>query len=270
MSESLPVTDESSQEMCSTLRILSYNIQAGSYNQPGYHRYVTDIWQQFLPHPRQINNLNRIAELLNQIDIAALQEIDGGSFRSGFINQIKYLAEKASFPYWHQQLNRNLGKLAQHSNAVLSRWQPTQITNHKLPGVIPGRGAILLKFGEGPCALIIIVVHLALSSKAQKLQLSFISEIAREYQHVIVMGDMNCSWQKLADSALIQQQHLRPANFSNNTFPSWAPRRNIDHILVSETIAIEKVEILPIRYSDHLPITISVVLPAECQRSFTV
>lgn len=245
------------------LTILSYNIQAGVFYRPGYHRYVTGSWQQILPHPRQLNTLNRIAEVISPYDFIGLQEVDGGSLRSGFINQLEYLAVKAGYPYWHQQLNRNLGKIAQHSNGILSRIQPARIRNYKLPGMIPGRGAILLQFGQDNNPLIIVVAHLSLGPRSQKLQFEFLQQLVCQYQHIIIMGDMNCDLHELLHSQLVIKSRLRPANSMQNTFPSWEPRRNIDHILLSESLLIEHVEVLEHGYSDHLPIVLSVRLPED-------
>ncbi|CAM4437224.1 MAG: hypothetical protein LEGION0398_MBIBDBAK_01381 [Legionellaceae bacterium] len=243
------------------LKILSYNIQAAMFSEPGYYRYITNSWQQILPHSRQLNNLNAIAKLIHHYDIVALQEVDGGSLRTGFINQVKYLAEQASFNYWHQQLNRNLGKIAQHSNGILSRFIPIKVLNYKLPGLMPGRGAIFFQLGNNHNPLIIVVAHLSLGARSQRLQLDFLYELLGEYQHVIVMGDLNCSIKQLSNCSLITKLGLIPANRSINTFPSWEPKRNIDHILVSPSISIEHVNILDIGYSDHLPISLSIHLP---------
>lgn len=253
------------QDGLNRLTLLSYNIQAGMFYRPGYHRYVINSWQQVLPHPRQLNNLNHIAQLITPYDFVALQEIDGGSLRSGFLNQLSYLADKAQFPYWHQQLNRNLGKIAQHSNGVLSRIRPVQRLNYKLPGMIAGRGAIMLQFGCQEAPLIIVVVHLSLGARAQKLQFAFLQELIADYQHVMIMGDMNCTLKQLWHSQLITKTGLRSVNDCRNTFPSWEPTRNIDHILVSESIQIEWTNVLSYPYSDHLPIALSVILPSQIQ-----
>jgi len=45
------------------------------------------------------------------------------------------------------------------------------------------------------------------------------------------------------------------------TYPSWAPRRNIDHILVSDSLTVEQASVLDYPLSDHLPISMRVVLP---------
>jgi endonuclease/exonuclease/phosphatase family metal-dependent hydrolase len=77
-------------------------------------------------------NLQKIGDLLGDFDLVALQEADGGSLRSGYVNQVEHLAHLGAFPYWYQQLNRNLGRLAQHSNGVLSRLKPWAIEDHPL------------------------------------------------------------------------------------------------------------------------------------------
>ena len=171
------------------LRLLSFNIQVGNSTQ-GYRHYLTRSWQHVLPHKGRAGNLERIGDLLGDFDLVALQEADGGSHRSGYINQVKYLAQQGEFPYWYQQLNRNLGRLAQHSNGVLSRLRPAAIEDHPLPGPA-GRGAILVRFGEGPDALVVVVMHLALGTKTRTRQLAYIRELIGDYQHQVLMGDMN-------------------------------------------------------------------------------
>ena len=130
------------------LKLLSFNIQVG-INTEHFRHYLTRSWQHILPYPNRIATLDRIAGILPEYDLVSLQEADGGSLRSNFINQTEYLAMKGHFPFWYHQLNRNLGKLAQHSNGLLSRYRPLSLENHKLPGLIPGRGAIVARFGTG-------------------------------------------------------------------------------------------------------------------------
>ena len=68
-------------------------------NTQRYHHYLTRSWQHVLPHRNRFENLDRIATLLSNYDVVALQECDGGSLRSGHINQVQYLAEAAGIPY---------------------------------------------------------------------------------------------------------------------------------------------------------------------------
>ena len=130
------------------LKLLTFNIQVGIKTSK-YRHYVTKGWKHVLPHQARNVNLRRIAEVVREYDLVALQEIDSGSLRSGFINQVEYIADRAQFPYWYTQLNRDLGPFAQQGNGVLSRIAPVDMEDHKLPGAIPGRGAILLRLPYG-------------------------------------------------------------------------------------------------------------------------
>ena len=130
-----------------TLNLLTYNIQAASQTS-SYREYVTKSWKQLIPHRHQLHNLNAIGDILGEYDFVGLQEVDAGSFRSGFINQTRYLAGKAGFPFWFTQPNRDYGHIAKHSNGLLSRYQPSHCVHRKLPGM-PGRGLLIAEFGYG-------------------------------------------------------------------------------------------------------------------------
>ncbi len=246
------------------LRLLSYNIQTGIVTR-NYRDYLTHSWKHVLPYPQRQANLDRIANLVSDFDIVGLQEVDAGSLRSGFINQTEYLALNAHFPYWYDQTNRNLGHLAQHSIGLLSRFRPSKITEEKLPGMIPGRGALVARFGFGEDSLVLVILHLALGRRARLQQLDHVSDLVRGFRHVVVMGDLNCTSDSAEIDALLARTHLREPAHGLHTFPSWRPRRNIDHILVSTSLKVENVAVLNHPLSDHLPIVMEVVLPPELQ-----
>lgn len=218
------------------LRLLSFNIQVGNSTQ-GYRHYLTRSWQHVLPHKGRAGNLERIGDLLGDFDLVALQEADGGSHRSGYVNQVKYLAQQGEFPYWYQQLNRNLGRLAQHSNGMLSRLRPSAIEDHPLPGPA-GRGAILVRFGDGPDALVVVVMHLALGTKTRTRQLAYIRELIGGYQHQVLMGDMNTHANDLLHTSPLRDLGLLAPQMEA-TFPSWRPQRCLDHILLSPSLTLE-------------------------------
>lgn len=242
------------------LRLLSYNIQA-AIGTRSYHHYITRSWRNFLPDWRALQRLDNIAQVLAQYDLVSLQEVDGGSLRSGFVNQVSYLADLARFKYWYQQLNRNLGKLGQYSNGVLSNFVPYEVEDHRLPG-LKGRGAIVAKYGSPEHTLVLVGLHLALSEKARFRQLAYVRELIQHHEHVIVMGDMNCRSDQIIDTPL-RDTHLIQVQGLHPTYPSWRPTRNIDHILVSPSLKINHVKVLDFDYSDHRPIAMEVQLPAE-------
>ncbi len=239
------------------LKLLCYNIQVGM-STGKFSQYVTGSWRHVLPHGERMQNLNKIARLASHFDIVALQEVDGGSFRSGFINQVEYLAQTAHFPHWYCQCNRRLGKIAQHANGVLSHYEPIDVADHKLPGFIPGRGAIAMTFGQSPDPLLLIVAHLALSARARNKQLAYIANLVKKYRYVIVMGDLNCTAEGLHP---LQETHLDLQYRAIKTFPSWAPKHHLDHVLVSSSLTVTRIEALEHHYSDHLPVAIEVALP---------
>ena len=240
------------------LRLLSFNIQVGISTER-YRHYLTRGWQHLLPHPGRSGNLQRIGELLADYDLVALQEVDGGSLRSGFINQVQQLALLGRFPYWYPQLNRNLGQLAQHSNGVLARLQPQVLEDHPLPGP-RGRGAILLRFGEGPDALVVVMMHLALGARTRTRQLAYIRELLEGCRHVVLMGDMNTHAVDLLENSPLRDLGLLAPQIQA-TFPSWQPQRCLDHILLSPELVLERVRVLPLPISDHLPVAVEIRLP---------
>jgi endonuclease/exonuclease/phosphatase family metal-dependent hydrolase len=240
------------------LRLLSFNIQVG-ISTARYHHYLTRSWQHLLPHGGRALNLQRIGALLDGYDLVALQEADGGSLRSGFVNQVEHLARLGNFPYWYQQLNRNLGRFAQHSNGLLSRLNPQRLEDHPLPGP-PGRGAILMRFGEGADALVVVMVHLSLGAKTRTRQLAYIRELVDGYRHRILMGDMNTAAADLLEHSPLRDLGLLAPQIEA-TFPSWRPVRCLDHILLSPSLTLERVQVLSQAISDHLPVAVEIRLP---------
>jgi len=242
------------------LRILSYNLQVGIKTSQLSH-YFTGSWKHLVPHSQRIENLDNTLQFLKTYDLVGLQETDAGSLRSSYINLTEYLAYKAGFPHWHHQVNRNLGHIAKHSNGLLSRIKPYDIEDIRLPGLIPGRQAILAKYGNKNETLAVFVLHLALSRRARLRQLSIISDKVNQYEHAIVMGDLNCKIESEEMRLLFKQTALHQPIEELCTFPSWRPQHHIDHILVTSELEVVKAKPINHVCSDHLPIMMEVKLP---------
>lgn len=244
-------------EQC--IRLLSYNIQSGL--QTAHPReYLTKGWKHFFPHPEKQENLDLISKLVVDFDVVGLQEVDAGSLRSAFLDQTSYLAHRADFPFWNKQVNRNVGQLAQYSNGFLSRIRPAATHTYRLPG-LPGRGAILVDFGEGDQQFSVVFLHLALSKRGRHRQLSFVSELVASRKYVAVMGDLNCSSESDNLTVFMQKNGLKDATCGAPTYPSWQPVRKIDHVFVSEELQVENPQVIDFPLSDHLPVGVDVVLP---------
>jgi len=246
-------------EAANQLSLLSFNIQVGIQT-GAYHHYLTKSWQHLWPHKTRNQNLDRIAQILKPFDIVALQEADGGSWRSGFTNQVEHLAQAAGFPHWYQQTNRDLKPIAKHSNGLLSRVRPGGVELHKLPGLLPGRGAMVMKIGHAD-PLYIVVLHLALGPKTQAQQLGYIRDLLKDANHVVIMGDLNNHADHLLTHTPLAHVKLQSVDPLLHTFPSWSPKKGLDHILVSDSLKIDKVAVLDAPISDHLPIAMQVTLP---------
>ena len=241
------------------LHLLSYNIQTGVACSH-YGHYVTRSWRHLMPNRNRWRNLDSIARCLAPYHMVALQETDGGSLRTGYTNQTQYLAEQSNFPFWFDQVNRRMGNLTRHSNGLLSRFRPHSVTEHKLPG-LRGRGALLAQYGDSRQPIAVFVMHLALGRRARLRQIDYLAELVNRYEHVIFMGDLNCDASSPEMRGLLRCTHLKAPTLSMGTFPSWQPRRNIDHILVTPAIRIERVYVPRWTYSDHLPIAMEAIVP---------
>ena len=239
-----------------TLRLLSCNILAGG-SMKRYRDYVTHSWKHVLPTGKRAN-LDGLARVIGEFDLVGLQEADAGSLRSGFLNQTQYLAEAAEFPYWSHQPNRRVSRLATSSNGLLARWQPDEVIDYPLPGRIGGRGALWARFGEGDDALVVVVAHLSLGQVARVRQLGFLAELIGQHVNAVLMGDLNTTAHSAELKLLYARTLLQPPDEPPATFPSWRPTRAIDHILVSESMRVERRWALPHPVSDHLPIAAEV------------
>lgn len=244
-----------------SLRLLSFNIHAAT-STDRYHHYVTQSWRQLLPHSQRSENLDSIAGLVGEYDMVALQEADAGSLRSGFINQSRYIATQSGMPFWFHQANRKLGAMTITSNGFLSRFEPVEVEQHRLPGAIPGRGALLLRYGV-PHSLTIVVVHLALGRRARSQQLQYLARHLEHERHVMVMGDFNTEAASKEIQQFCSQLELDAPTAGLPSYPSWQPQRAIDHILVSRQLNTRDAYVVDVPMSDHCPVALTVDLPTE-------
>ena len=247
----------------SQLQLLSCNILAGG-SIGRYRHYVTQSWKHVLPTRSKRGNLDNFASLLAEFDIVGLQEADAGSLRSGFVNQTEYLAEAAGFAYWSHQPNRKIAQFAASSNGLLTRIRPSEVLDYPLPGRIPGRGALWVRFGDDEARLVLVVAHLSLGPAARKRQFAFLAELIGREKHVVLMGDLNCTVHSEECRSLFHKTSLTaPREAPPSTYPSWRPRRAIDHILTTPSVRIEELWTLPHPVSDHLPLAARVSVPLE-------
>lgn len=243
------------------LKLLSANIQAGSSTRR-YSDYVTRSWSHALPAGKKRGALDAIATLAGDYDIVGLNESDPGSLRSGFTNQTHYLAERGGFGFWTHQPNRSVGGLASSANGLLSKLEPVDVTDHPLPGRIPGRGLLMAHFGTGDEGLVVAVAHLSLGAQSRLSQLDFIGDVLDSHRNAVLMGDFNCPPDSPEMQRLYRRTRLQPPECVVATFPSWRPQRAIDHILVTPELGgCAGHQALPAAASDHLALSIELDIP---------
>ncbi|HEY9131861.1 MAG TPA: endonuclease/exonuclease/phosphatase family protein, partial [Dyella sp.] len=169
----------------------------------------------------------------------------------------------AGMPFWSHQPNRPIARVSHTANGLISRLEPTEVLTYPLPSRVPGRGALLARFGSGQDALAVMIAHLSLSAVARARQLGFIAEVLKDYPHAVLMGDLNTDVHSAEMRHLFHTSTLQPPPQAMPTFPSWRPRKALDHILTSEAIHIDKLWALPQAFSDHLPVAAEIRLPGH-------
>ena len=244
-------------------RMLSYNIQVGIQTSR-FREYFTGGWKHILPHGQRLRTLAAIADQVRGYDLVAVQEADAGSLRTGFISQTEYLARRAGYAWWGERTNRRLGRLAQHSIGAMARLAPSRVTPVALPGRVPGRGALLLDFGDRDGRLSVVILHLALGRQTRLRQLDFVAELIADAPHAVVMGDFNAHHGAPEMRRFFARTHLVEPAERLNTWPAWRPLHNFDHILTTPELQIDHIDVLSDSQSDHLPIAVDLTLPEDC------
>lgn len=215
-----------------------------------------------------MRNLDAIADLVSGYDLVALQEVDSGSLRSGFINQTKYLANHSDFPYWIHQSNRKVGAVAYAGNGLLTRAEPDEILDYRLPRPISGRGALWARFGQGDESLVVVALHLAIVPRARQAQLSYVARRLQDVRYKIILGDLNTNTRTRDMQQFVQALDLQTPTSELLTYPSWQPQRSLDHILVSSGIGVVDAKVHEMDYSDHCPVSLAVELPLALEGVF--
>lgn len=247
---------------CKSLKLLSYNLQVGiSCKQ--YSDYVTQSWRHILPDNQRQIHLSKIAKSLSGFDMVALQEVDSGSLRTNYIDQVAFLAQQSGFPKWYHQKNRKLGRLAAHSNGLLSKHQALKVVRHKLPGRISGRGALQVTLGNQAYPLSVLSVHLSLRASVRRQQFAYISQLLLEQPYFVIMGDMNCRRHEALTEFSKNGLMVKSGRIDEATFPRWDPRYHFDQIWVSKNLPITNYQVMSFGVSDHLPVAIEIEIPKK-------
>ena len=246
-----------------TLRVMTYNVHSC-------------IGQSGHPLP------DRIAEVISSYmpDIVALQELDSGLKRTGFVDQAQELARLLKMQFqFHPSLYLEEGF---YGNAILSRFPMKPFKAGALPSLLgrnnlEARGVLWVEIAHTKTAIQVLNTHLGLNRRERILQIDHLTG-EKWLRHplcsppIIFCADLNA----LPFSRVYREvrKFLRdgrefPAKGSKRTWPSMFPFMKLDYIFVSPDIKIKNISVPKTRLtrtaSDHLPVIAEIILPLEEQ-----
>ena len=244
--------------MTDTFSVLSYNIQAG-IGTTRAHQYITRVHQQVLSTRAKTRTLRNIGLFCAGFDLVCLQEVDLGGRRAGFANQVDLLKRTSRLPHAVWQENRTVRRISRHGNAILSRAAIVSCDDLKLPGKVGGRGALIVELDMEP-QTVVVCAHLSLGADDQTEQLDYLADKLAQPKwskaRVIVCGDLNCGARSQPIEHFTQRTGARAITTpQHKSYPSWAPRQALDHILTNDPVKGRNVLVEDATWSDHLPVS---------------
>ncbi len=237
------------------MRLLLYNIRYGVGAGASMH----------MPLPGAgyiLGNKDVLSEIVAFIksadpDIVGLIEVDTGSIRSRKINQAETIATELGMnssyetKYGARSLNQLVPIIRKQGNAFLAAPRVHGETFHYFD---TGIKRLIIELEMETFA--VFLVHLSLKYRHRHLQLRKLYDLIEETSKpVIVAGDFNTFWGENEIYLFMRAAGLRSANTrSLPSYPSRAPRKELDFILYQDGIQVTNFEIPDVRHSDHLPL----------------
>lgn len=206
-------------------------------------------------------DLSRICETIagSGADIVALQEVERYSVRTGFQDQIAYLADKLSMHYvYGKSLNILNG---QYGNAILSKYPIESSGLERLPSKKESRTLLRADLKINGGSLAVYTTHLGLDKEERREQFERIAELARDTAgpHVVT-GDFNCTSDALSSLDQYMDSGASLQFRDQNTFESDGLGSRIDYILLSDGLETMDYTVLQSGASDHYPVLSTIEL----------
>ncbi len=237
------------------MRLLLYNIRYAVGGGPGMHMpwpgagYVLGN-QTVLPD---------ITAFIKSVDpdIVGLVEVDTGSIRSRKVNQAESIAADLGMntsyetKYGTRSINQILPIVRKQGNAFMAA---ERVHGEKFHYFNTGIKRLIIELEMQEFA--VFLVHLSLKYRHRHLQLRRLYDLIVDTEKpVIVAGDFNTFWGENEIYLFMRAAGLTSANVDGlPTYPSRAPRKELDFILYQDGISVCNFEIPQVRFSDHLPL----------------
>ncbi|MDH3577906.1 MAG: endonuclease/exonuclease/phosphatase family protein [Gammaproteobacteria bacterium] len=203
--------------------------------------------------------LPEIARFIKSVDpdVIGLIEVDTGSIRSRNINQAEKLASDLGMntsyetKYGSKSLNQLLPIVRMQGNAFMAA---PRVHGEKFHYFDTGIKRLIIELEMDDYA--IFLVHLSLKYRHRHLQLRHLYDLIQATEKpVVVAGDFNTFWGENEIYLFMKAAGLRSANIdSRPTYPSRAPRKELDFVLYQDGIRVTAFDIPDVKLSDHLPL----------------
>ena len=250
------------------VRLLVYNIRYATGIGPAFHIPVPGAG--YLRSSRHV--LGEITSFIKSQDpdVVGLIEVDTGSIRTGMVNQADFIARSLGHystyecKYGVASVNQLMPIVRKQSNAFLAA---PRVRGERFHYFDTGIKRLIIELELDEVA--IFLVHLSLKFRHRQYQLRHLYDLIRKStKPVIVAGDFNTYWGDHEIYLFTQAARLRNANVRGlPSYPSRSPRKELDFILHSDRIEIDRFEIPDVRLSDHLPLICDFTILAQAQQA---
>ena len=203
--------------------------------------------------------LPEIASFIKSVDpdVVGLIEVDTGSIRSRNVNQAEMLAGELGMntsyetKYGEKSINQLLPIVRKQGNAFMAA---PRVHGEKFHYFDTGIKRLIIELEMDDYA--IFLVHLSLKYRHRHLQLRRLYDLIQVTEKpVLVAGDFNTFWGENEIYLFTKAAGLQSANVDSlPTYPSRAPRKELDFVLYQEGINVTSFDVPDVRLSDHLPL----------------
>jgi endonuclease/exonuclease/phosphatase family metal-dependent hydrolase len=239
------------------LRVMTYNIHSG-FGLDGYDLHAI---HRAIEHERA--------------DLVALQEVDFGLRRTGYVNQARWLADRLGL----HAIAGGTRRQGRYGNALLTRWPATFVMNHNLTvWPQPGRACLEVHLGMPKGTLRCYVTHFGLLPQERTVQVErLIDEIITDdagHGHAILMGDFNTVPRSRVSGRLrsrFTDAFDSVGNGRSATFHARLPSVRFDYIYTGTRLTPQSCHVAANpwseRGSDHLPLVAALSVSFGTRRS---
>lgn len=229
-----------------TLRVLAYNI---------HHGEGMD----------SVLDLERIGDLIRRVgpDVVALQEVDSAVERTNGVDQAAVLGALTEMDHRFGPFMPYQG--GAYGMAILSALPIASTDNLRLPDGAEPRSALSVTLDLPSGRQVTLVgIHFYRTEEERLAQARRLSALlADRGEPIILAGDFNSLPGSPTMEALAESWSVVDKGGDRATYPSYAPKREIDFVLVRPP---ERIEVLSARLldepviSDHRPVVVELVI----------